>query len=69
KESISELLDVITRQVVNKFLIENPELRGNAKVSQRRRRLLRRAKREDLAPHAVEQALSKELQSLLPKEV
>jgi O-phosphoseryl-tRNA(Sec) kinase len=56
-KSTSDLLDVITRQVVKHFLDENPSMRKDPRVSKERRNLLTHAKDQELSPFETEQRL------------
>ncbi len=51
------LLDVITRQVVRKFLQEMPEYQKDPRVSKIRREVLREAREKGFSPHETEQTL------------
>lgn len=57
----SRLLDVITRQVVARFLQENPAYRSDPRVTRTRREALRTSKAEGLTPHETEQILAEML--------
>ncbi len=56
-EDMNALLDVITRQVVKKFLQEMPEYRHDPEVSRLRRKVLREAIREGFSPYETEHVL------------
>ncbi|MFW9804373.1 MAG: AAA family ATPase [Candidatus Thorarchaeota archaeon] len=56
-KSMEDLLDTITRQVVNHYLDENPSMKQNPLVSKERRSLLTIAKEQGLSPLETEQRL------------
>jgi O-phosphoseryl-tRNA(Sec) kinase len=65
EESISDLLDVITRQVVRHFLVENSSMRKDPRVSKERRYFLARAKRKGLSPLETEKQFRIRLRELV----
>ncbi|MHA2064791.1 MAG: AAA family ATPase [Candidatus Thorarchaeota archaeon] len=66
-KSISDLLDVITRQVVKRFLVENPSMREDARISKERRSLLAYAKKEGLSPFETEEQFRVKLGKLVSR--
>ncbi len=64
----SRLVDVITRQVVARFLQENPTYRNDPRVTKARREALARSKAEGLTPHETEQSLVEDLGALVEDE-
>jgi len=62
--SSDNLLDVVTRQIVNRFLREYPEYRGNKRISRIRRDIIAEAKREGYSIYDVDQKLMKKLMNL-----
>jgi O-phosphoseryl-tRNA(Sec) kinase len=66
-KSTSELLDVITRQVVKHFLDENPSMRKDPRVSKERRSLLTYAMDQGLSPFETKKRLDIILGELTPR--
>lgn len=66
--STSDLLDVITRQVVKQFLDANPSMRKDPRVSKERRKLLTHAKDLGLSPFETEQRLGVILEDLASRK-
>ncbi|MFW9966815.1 MAG: AAA family ATPase [Candidatus Thorarchaeota archaeon] len=62
--SSDALIDVVTRQVVTRFLGEHPEYRGDMQVSRLRRELLKEGKRAGISPDKIEQVLMERLKNL-----
>ncbi len=62
--SSDALIDVVTRQVVTRFLREHPEYRGNTQVLRLRRELLQEGKRKGISPDKIEQMLMERLRNL-----
>jgi O-phosphoseryl-tRNA(Sec) kinase len=62
--SSDALIDVITRQVVTRFLGEHPEYRGDMQVSRLRRELLKEGRRRGISPDKIEQMLMEKLENL-----
>ncbi len=61
----NRLLDVITRQVVARFLKENPSYRNDPRVTKARREALAESKAEGLTPYETERSLTELLGSLM----
>ncbi|UCH04843.1 MAG: AAA family ATPase [Candidatus Thorarchaeota archaeon] len=64
----SRLLDVITRQVVARFLQENPTYRNDPRITKKRREVLKKSKAEGLAPYETEQTLTAMLRVLMEED-
>jgi len=64
----SRLLDVITRQVVSRFLQENPSYRNDPRITKTRREALTKSKTEGLTPYETEQILKAMLVVLMEEE-
>lgn len=64
----SRLLDVVTREVVSRFLQENPVYRNDPRVTKARRDALTKSRAEGLSPHETEQTLKAMLGVLMEEE-
>ena len=67
EQSIGNLLDVITRQVVKQFLDANPSFRKNPSVSKIRRSTLALARTQQLSSLETEQRLKENLEDFASK--
>ncbi|MFX0044954.1 MAG: AAA family ATPase [Candidatus Hermodarchaeota archaeon] len=65
----SRLLDVITRQVVARFMKENPTYRNDPRVTKARRAALAKSKAEGLTPYETEESLSEMLGVLVEEKL
>lgn len=60
----NELLDVVTRQTINRFLEENPKYRHDSRVSKIRKQILKEAKEKGFSPLETEVVLMASLGNL-----
>ena len=66
-ESTGEIIDQITRETVNEFLKEHPELRGNREVSKVRRNVLKNAIENNTDTKMIRETLLKHLHGLIER--